>query len=89
MIPIAHSVFLIPESCGRGEHYIAGFSLWILSRGYDQNTSTVGDYFYELDDGVKGTSFMNILIKDCAMAFLHLSKLHASKNPNMAYDRPL
>lgn len=79
VIPIAHSFIMIPESCGRGEHYIAVFSLWILFRGHDQNTSTVGEYFDELVDGVKGTSFMNILIKDCAMAFLHLSKLHVSK----------
>lgn len=25
VIPIAHSFFMIPESCGRGEHYIALF----------------------------------------------------------------
>lgn len=62
MIPIAHSFFMIPESCGRGEHYIAVFFLWILSRGHDQNTSTVEEYFDELDDGVKGKSFMNMLI---------------------------
>lgn len=70
-----------------GENIILRFfSLCILSRGHDQNTSTVDEYFDELDDGVKGTSFMNILIKDCVMAFLHLSKLYVSKNANMAYD---